>query len=205
MHTAPIPAARIRFANGRPANARGKYVLYWAQMFRRLHANHALDCAIALAAEHRKPLVVYEGLKLNYPWASARHHAFILQGMRDNAAAARRLGVSYWPFVETPGDGGRGLVRKLAAGAVCVVTDDYPAYIVPAHNRALAARCDAPVILVDGNSIVPLSLLGGAVSAAAHLRPRIHKLFAEAWAQRAAGEPEVPRAARAKLDPPFRP
>src|SRR6478736_1200693 len=117
MEANSFQTARVRPANARPFNAKGKYVLYWAQMFRRLHSNHALDHAIALAAEFKKPLVVYEGLKLDYPWASARHHAFILQGMRDNAAAARRLGVSYWPFAETPGDSGRGLVRKLAADA----------------------------------------------------------------------------------------
>ena len=196
---------RLRTVNDRPANAKGKYVLYWAQMFRRLHANHALDHALRLAAEHKKPLVVYEGLKLNYPWASARHHTFILQGMRDNATAARKLGLSYWPFVETPDTNGHGLVRRLAADAVCVVTDDYPAYIVPAHNRALAAQSDVPVVLVDGNSIVPLARLGAPVSAAAHLRPRIHKLFAEAWGHRAANEPDVPKVAKGKLDPPFAP
>ncbi|MBN9122655.1 MAG: deoxyribodipyrimidine photolyase [Planctomycetes bacterium] len=197
--------ARVRRANDRPPNPKGRYVLYWPQMFRRLHSNHALDHALALAAEHKKPLVVYEGLKLDYPWACARHHTFILQGMRDNAAAAKKLGVSYWPFVETPDDDGRSRVRKLAADAVCVVTDDYPAFIVPAHNRALAAKCDVPLILVDGNSVVPLALLGEPVAAAAHLRPRIHKLFAAAWEHRAAHEPAVPKVARGRIDPPFEP
>jgi deoxyribodipyrimidine photo-lyase len=197
--------SRVRTVSDRPLNPDGQYVLYWPQMFRRLHANHALDYALRLAAELRKPLVVYEGLKLNYPWANARHHTFILQGMRDNAVAAARLGVSYWPFVETPDDPGRGLVRKLASRACAVVSDDYPAYIVPAQNRALAARSEARLILVDGNSLVPLSLLGAPVGAAAHLRPRIHKLVAEAWRNRADPEPVVPPAARGTVDPPFSP
>ncbi|WP_315854090.1 deoxyribodipyrimidine photolyase [Gemmata palustris] len=199
-----LASARVRLANERPVNTKGEYILYWPQMFRRLHSNHALDCALRLAAEYKKPLVVYEGLKLNYPWANARHHAFILQGMRDNAVAAKKLGVAYWPFVETLGDTGRGLVKRLAANAVCVVTDDYPAYIVPAHNRALAAKSDVPVILVDGNSVVPLARLGAPVAAAAHLRPRIHKLFAEEWHHRSAPVPEVSKVAKSKLDPPFR-
>jgi deoxyribodipyrimidine photo-lyase len=201
MQTSTPRAGRVRIANDRPFNVSGRYVLYWAQMFRRLHSNHALDHAIALAAEHKKPLVIYEGLKLNYPWANARHHTFILQGMRDTARAAKRAGVSYWPFVETPGDAGRGLVRKLASQAVCVVTDDYPAYITPAQNRALAAKADVPVILVDGNSLVPLSRLGAAVGAAAHIRPRIHKAFAEEWGRRAAREPVFPKGSVA---PPFK-
>lgn len=205
MDTSHPRAARIRYANDRPFHAKGEYVLYWAQMFRRLHSSHALDHALELAAEYGKPLVVYEALKLNYPWAAARHHAFILQGMRDNAAAARRLGLAYWPFVETPADNGRGLVKKLTDDAVCVVTDDYPAFIVPAHNRALADKCHVPVILVDGNSVVPLSRLGEPVAAAAHLRPRIHKLFAEEWGRRAKAEPDVPKVAKSKLKPPFEP
>jgi deoxyribodipyrimidine photo-lyase len=195
---------RTRAANGRPPNARGKYVLYWAQMSRRLHANHGLDQALRLASHWKKPLVVYEALKLNYPWAGARHHTFILQGMRDNAAAAKKLGVSYWPFVETPDDPGTGLVRKIAADACAIVTDDYPAFITPAHNRALAAKADVPVILVEGNSVVPLGLLGPAVSAAAQLRGRIHKQFAGAWEHRAAAEPDIPKVVRKKIDPPFR-
>ncbi len=197
--------SRIRAANDRPANLAGKYVLYWPQMFRRLHSNHAFDHAVRLAIEWKKPLVVYEALKLNYPWANARHHTFILQGMRDNAAAAKKLGVSYWPFVETPDNSGRGLVRTLAADACALVTDDYPAYIVPAHNHAIAAKCDVPVVVVDGNSLVPLAKLGLAVSAAAHLRPRIHKQFAEAWRNRAIAEPELPNLVKANLAAPFTP
>lgn len=199
------PDTRVRSANFLPVNTAGKYVLLWPQMVRRLHSSHALDHALGWCAELKKPLVVYEGLKLNYPWASGRHHTFILQGMRDNAAAARRLGVAYWPFVETPENDGHGLVRKLAEDACVVVTDDYPAYIVPAHNRSLAGKLDVAFELVDGNSIIPLSQLGPAVSAAAHLRPRIHNLFAQAWGQRAAAEPDVPKVAKSKLEPPFTP
>jgi deoxyribodipyrimidine photo-lyase len=53
--------------------------------------------------------------------------------------------------------------------------------------------------------VVPLALLQPAVYAAAHLRPRIHKAFREAWAHRAAAAPEVPQAARGRVDPPFEP
>src|SRR5581483_4323717 len=86
---------RVRMANDRPVNPAGRYVVYWVQAARRLRANHALDHAIDWAKRLKKPLVVYEGLKRNYPWASARHHTFMLQGMRDNAVAAKKLGLAY--------------------------------------------------------------------------------------------------------------
>ena len=52
--------------------------------------------------------------------------------------------------------------------------------------------------------MIPLAKLGKAVAAAAHLRPRIHKLFAEAWQHRANPEPELSRPARKAVDPPFK-
>ncbi len=195
---------RIRKVNAQPTNANGQYVLYWCQMFRRLTHNHALDYAIHTARNLKKPLVVYEGLKLNYPWASPRFHHFMLEGMRDNAIAAKSMGLTYWPFVETPGDNGHGLVKSLADKASIVITDDYPAFIVPAHNRALAKSTQTAVHAVDGNSVVPLSLLGKVTSAAAHLRPRMHKLFAESWTHRAIAEPDVTGLAKGAIDAPFK-
>src|SRR5512147_2569560 len=174
--------ARLRRLNDRRIEPRGDYVLYWMQIYRRLERNHALDYALRCAGELGRPLVVYEGLRIDYPWASRRLHRFVLEGMQANAARAEELGLSYWPFVETEPGQGRGLLRRLSALAALVVTDDYPCFIVPAQAEALARKVDVPVFAVDSNSIVPLSLLGPVVSAAAHLRPRIHKSFAEAWA-----------------------
>ncbi len=199
----PVNEQRLRTVNGAPVRHDGEYVLYWCQMSRRLTHNHSLDFAIERARELKKPLVIYEGLKLNYPWACARFHAFLLEGMQYNAAVSKQMHFNYWPFVETPEQAGRGLVRKLAAKACLVVTDDYPAFIVPAQTRALAAKVDAAVVAVDSNSVVPLSLLGKRVSAAAHLRPRIHKLFPEHWPQRAYSKPSLPKSLHVEMDAPF--
>ena len=196
-------AERVRDVNGKLVNPRGQYVLYWCQMFRRLRANHALDYALRMCRELNKPLVVYEGLKLNYPWASARFHRFMLEGMRDNITEAKRLGVNYWPFVETPDRPGRGLVQTLCESACLLVTDDYPQFIVPAQTRAVANGVNIAVHAVDGNSMVPLSLLGPPTAAAAHLRPKIHKQFTDAWNHRSANEPELSGAASKRVDPPF--
>jgi deoxyribodipyrimidine photo-lyase len=190
---------RLNAARTRP----GDYVLYWIQAYRRLERNHALDYALRCAAELRKPLVVYEGLRLDYPWASQRLHRFVLEGMAANAAAAPRLGLNYWPFVETPKAPARGLLKRLAARAALVVTDDFPCFIVPGQGQALARAVDVPVLAVDGNSVVPLSLLGPPVSAASHLRPRIHKSFAEAWANRAARKPRLSASAGRRVEAPF--
>ncbi len=123
--------------------------------------------------------------------------------MAANAARAEKLGLNYWPFVETERGGGRGLLRRLSQRACLVVTDDYPCFIVPGQSAALAGKVDVPVVAVDSNSVVPLSLLGPPVSAAAHLRPRIHKALAEAWPHRSAKKPKVPDVTRKRVRAPF--
>ncbi|MEO8358497.1 MAG: deoxyribodipyrimidine photolyase [Vicinamibacteria bacterium] len=181
----------------------GDFVLYWMQMHRRFTHNHSLDYAIKCANELGKPLVVYEGLRLDYPWASARLHRFIVEGMRDNAATAAKMGFTYWPYVETEAQPARGLLARIAARAVLVVTDEFPCFIIPAQSAAFASKVECPVIAVDSNSVVPLRLLGDAPYAAAHLRPRIHKAFAEAFEHRSAARPKAPKTDASKIDPGF--
>ena len=195
--------ARLRRLNDARVAGGREYVLYWMQAHRRLGRNHALDYALKCAAELARPLVVYEGLRIDYPWASRRLHRFVLEGTAANAARAAALGLNFWPYVETARGEGRGLLRSLSGRACLVVTDDFPCFVVPPQSEALARQADVPVFAVDSNSVVPLSLLGPAVSAAAHLRPRLHKAFADAWAHRAAARPRIPDVARRRVAAPF--
>jgi deoxyribodipyrimidine photo-lyase len=197
--------ARVRPCNQHKPDAGAGYVLYWMQAYRRLNHNHALDHALRWSRQLKKPLVVYEGLRLDYPWASARHHRFMLEGMIANSLRAAKLGINYWPYVETPDQPARGLLRKLAEKACVVVTDDYPAFIVPPQIAALAAKTSTAVFAVDGNGIIPLAMYGDAVSACAHLRHRVHRLFPEAWNHRASPQPDFPKFSRTSISPPFTP
>jgi len=198
-----VDSERVRRVNRGEPEAQGEYVLYWMQIYRRLEHNQALDRALDWARQLQKPLVIYEGLKLGYPWPSRRLHRFVLEGMADNAATARKLGLNYWPFVETAQESGRGLLRRLANRACLVVTDDFPCFIIPEQTAALAAHTDTAVWAVDGNSVVPLARLGTAVVSAAQLRRRIHKAFADAWPNRATKKHQIPDAARKRATAPF--
>ena len=117
LHRVSYNLARVRRLNRASSASGGEYVLYWMQAARRLERNHALDHALACARELGRPLVVFEALRIDYPWASQRLHQFVLEGMRDNAARAAACGLDYWPFVETRIGEGRGLLRRLAARA----------------------------------------------------------------------------------------
>jgi deoxyribodipyrimidine photo-lyase len=193
---------RVRRLNQAPIHRGGDYVLLWMQGVRRLESSHALDYAARCATELGVPLVAYEGLRLDYPWSSQRISTFVLEGMRDNAVSARALPLHYWPFVERTPNEGRGLLRRIAARACLVVTDDFPCFILPEQSAALAS-IDRPLYAVDGNSIVPLAALGDPPYAANHLRRRIHKVFREAWAHRSSGRVSLEGLKTRTLEAPF--
>jgi deoxyribodipyrimidine photolyase len=73
--------------NDAEENPHGRYVLYWMTAARRTRWNFALERAAGRAHDLRRPLLVLEALRAGYPYASDRLHRFVLEGMRDNAAA----------------------------------------------------------------------------------------------------------------------
>lgn len=151
-----VPASRITPANAAPLRPGGAFVLYWMTAARRTTHSYGLDRALARARELGKPLLVLEALRIGYPWASDRLHAFVLAGMRDNAARFAAAGVAYHPYVEPTAGAGKGLLAALAADACLVVTDEYPGFFLPRMQAAAAAALPVLVERVDGNGLLPL-------------------------------------------------
>lgn len=173
----PIPhaALRVTAVNDAPIAARGDYVLYWMIAARRAAWSFALDHAIARATELERPLLVFEPLRAGYRWASDRHHAFVLQGMADNARAFAAARVTYMPYVEpSPGDD-KGLLAALARRACLVVTDEQPGFFLPRMIAAAAKALPVLVEQVDGNGILPLRAHPAAFSTAIAYRRHFQK------------------------------
>ena len=166
----------IQLNDGR-VNADARYVLYWMQMYKRVDNNHALIYAIRRANELKLPLVVYEGLKYYYPWASDRIHTFILEGVEEKRKAFEKLGIRYIFYLQKDADSPKQTVAKLAKDAALIVTDDFPCFIIPEHNRRIAIRADIPVYAVDSNGIIPMSKFDKEEYAAYTIRPKINKLL----------------------------
>ncbi len=171
----PAPTSRMRIARDRPVNPGGDFVLYWMVAQRRTRWNFGLQHAVHLAAALRKPLVVLEALRLDYRWASARLHRFVLDGMADNAARLAAAGVTHHAYVEPEKGAGAGLLAALADRAAVVVTDDWPSFFVPAMVAAGAARCPVQMIAVDSNGILPLSATDRAYTTAHSFRRHLQK------------------------------
>ena len=177
-------AGRVTQLNDAHENTKGRYVLYWMQMFKRASHNYALNFAIEMANERRLPLVVYEGLKFYYPWACDRFHTFILEGVAEKQAEFAERGIRYVFYLQRDARDPKHMVARLAREARLLVTDDYPCFIIPEHNARIA-KVNLPVYAVDANGMVPLSALPKEEYAAYTIRPKIHRLL-----------PDLPRVIR---------
>lgn len=166
---------RVIQLNDARINSHSRYVLYWMQMYKRTTYNHALTFAIRKANELKLPLVVYEGLKYYYPWASDRLHTFILEGVEEKRREFERGGIRYIFYLQKDDAAPKQTVAQLARDAACVVTDDYPCFIIPEHNRRIAERVDIPVFAVDSNGILPMSAFEKEEYAAYTIRPKIQR------------------------------
>ena len=166
-----VPAIRITATVDVPLRTGGDYVLYWMTANRRPSWNFALDRAIEVATALGKPLVVFEPLRAGHRWACDRFHAFVAQGMADNAAAFAEANVAYHPWLEpVPGDG-HGLLQAFAERACAVVGDDWPCFFLPKMRAAAADMLRAQGTrfeVVDSNGLLPIKAAGDQVFGTAH-------------------------------------
>jgi deoxyribodipyrimidine photo-lyase len=151
-----VPKIRIRPGNTLPCRHDGAFVLYWMIAFRRTTWNFALDRAVEWAEKLRKPLVILEALRCDYPWASDRMHRFMLDGMAENAAWLGKTGVYYYPYVEREPKAGKGLLAALAAHTCVVVTDEFPCFFLPRMVTSAARQVPVLMEVVDSNGLLPL-------------------------------------------------
>ncbi|MEP7213007.1 MAG: deoxyribodipyrimidine photo-lyase [Acidobacteriota bacterium] len=170
---------RVIQLNDADPNPDARYILYWMQMFKRVGNNHALTFAIRKANDFKLPLVVYEGLKYYYPWASDRIHTFILEGVEEKREAFERLGIRYVFYLQKDKHSLKRTVAKIAKDAALIVTDDFPCFIIPGHNKTIAAKATVPVFAVDSNGVIPISKFEKEEYAAYTIRPKIKRLLPE--------------------------
>jgi deoxyribodipyrimidine photo-lyase len=169
----------------------GEFVLYWMQTTHRAHDNFALNFAIEQANGLDLPVVVYHGLRHDYPWASDRFHSWILESVVDLYADFAAKGIQYafwlsrergaftrWPAgaardEPTPGRGDHRptALLQLADRAALVVTDYYPTFIVPRQTLGLRRKTGTPVLAVESCTVVPMRSVEKAHSTARGIRP----------------------------------
>jgi len=149
------------------------------QMNRRVESNHALAHAAEIANANKLPLLIYEALTCDYPFANDRLHTFVLEGVPDNAAAAKKIHAGYFFYLRRTREDSNDMLYRLAANAHSVVTDDYPVFIAARHNARVPGKIGIPYIAVDSSCIVPMSRHEKRNYAAYAIRPKIRRELKE--------------------------
>ena len=196
-------AERVRPIGGKPLGSGGKFVLYWMRTAIRVDENQALSVAIELANQLKLPLLVYQGLSERYPYASDRHHTFVLQGARDVQQTFADRNIPYVLHVDRNENRGPHL-KTLANQAVLVVTEDMPTEPIRRWTNHLSRSIGCRLLAVDTACVVPMQLVGKSYERAYAFRNATKKLYAE----RIENPPEEfkpPSVTTASIDLPFKP
>jgi deoxyribodipyrimidine photo-lyase len=148
-------------------------------MYHRAEQNWALTTAVQAANRLGLPLVAYHGLGCTYPHANDRIHRFILEGVAELKERFARRGILYHFYLRRRASDPNDLLYRLSRRAALVVTDDFPAFFIPAQTARVAGNLDVAMWAVDGDGIVPLAAIPGEQYGAYTLRPKIRRLLTE--------------------------
>jgi len=169
-----MPTERLRVLNSRETKS-GDYVLYWMQAAQRAEANPALQHAVRLANEQRRPCLAFFGLTERFPEANARHLAFMLEGLRETQLALADRGVRLVVRRVQPD---RGVV-ELGRAASLVVTDRGYLRVQKSWREKAASALACPLIQVETETVVPVETASPKEEySAATFRPKIRKILA---------------------------
>ena len=164
---------RLNDAPERSAGDRdGGYVLYWMQQAQRVRSNHALEHAIERANALGLPVIVGFGLMDDYPEATRRHYAFMLEGLAEVAADLEARGIRFVMRRGAPDQVAIGLAER----AALVVCDRGYLRHQMRWREAVAEAAGCRVEQVESDVVVPIEVASDkAEHAARTIRPKIER------------------------------
>ncbi|WP_076068164.1 deoxyribodipyrimidine photo-lyase [Sphingomonas montana] len=177
-------APRVRSMNGQDVRPEGRYVLCWLQQALRARDNPVIDAALQLGNALGLPVLVYHGLREDYPHASDRLHRFILHASRDLARECRQRGLACVQHVDRAAMREKGLVYRLAADSAAVLVEDQPTFVARWQAERVAGRIDRAMLAVNAACLVPPAVLGDGIGSTSAFRRR-HEPLRAAWAEAA--------------------
>ena len=167
---------RVTVRREGPPNPDGTCVVCWMQRSQRPVDNPALDLAVDLGNELKKPVVVFFAPVPFYPHANLRHFHFLMQGIPDivEGLNKRNIGFVLRSYPE------HKLVHFCEeVRPAIVVGDENPLREPYRWRECAAAQLRVPLWTVDADVIVPSKLLKKAQYAAHTIRPRLNATLKE--------------------------
>jgi deoxyribodipyrimidine photo-lyase len=151
-------------------------VIYWMSRDQRVNDNWALLYAQEVALGLRQPLAVVFCLVPDYLGASDRHYRFMLAGMKETAAALKKLNIPFFLFRGTAQETLAPFIRECHAGAV--ITDFNPLRPNRKWKEDLLNVCPVRIAEVDAHNIVPCRVVSSKQEFGAYtIRPKISRLL----------------------------
>ena len=173
-------APRVRALNDRPIDPDGRFVLCWLQQALRARDNPVIDAAVRLGNALGLSVLVYHGVREDYPYASDRLHHFILGASRDLGIGCAERGLACVQHVDRDGHREKGLVHRLGAQAAAIVLEDQPTFVARWQSERVAARAAVAVIAVNAACLVPPTVLGDGIGGRSGFLRR-HEPARAAW------------------------
>jgi deoxyribodipyrimidine photo-lyase len=145
--------------NNNPLRESARFVLVWLQQTIRGHDHPAIDAGVTIANQLGLPVLVYHGIRADYPHASDRLHRFLLGASREMARQLAKRGIRSAHYLDRPGHHEKGLVYRMAANAALVVVDQHVTFVGRAQSESFAQKANIGVIATDATRLVPFKAL----------------------------------------------
>jgi deoxyribodipyrimidine photo-lyase len=165
---------RITVRRAGAPDPEGECVVYWMQRAQRATDNPALDVAIRVGNELKKPVVVFLAPVPFSPHANLRHSHFLAEGVLDIAEGLLASGAG---FVLRPYPDHSLLKFCEEVRPAMVIGDENPMREPERWRVKVASMIRVPLWTVDADTVVPTKLLLKEQFAARTIRPRIHALL----------------------------
>lgn len=170
-----IHPARIHQLNDKPAR-NGGFVLYWMQQSQRAEWNHALEYAVERANALNLPVAVVFGLMDNYPEATERHYAFMLEGLSETFQTLEKRGIGAFIGRGNPAD----VALKAGRDAALIVCDMGYLRHQAEWRAKVAEQAGCEVVEIESDVIVPVEIASDhAEYMARTIRPKLLKRLDE--------------------------
>lgn len=183
---------RSKALNANQVYDSAKYVLVWLQQTLRGEDHPSIDAGVEIANKLGLPVLVYHGLREDYPHASDRLHGFILGASQEMARTLLKRNIACVQHVVRPSREIRGLVYQLANAAACVVTDQHATFVGNWQANRFAKKTKRAVLAVDATRLVPYALLPSGLGATKAFRAAQGSLRDQCFAARQQVIPEQP-------------
>ncbi len=165
---------RIKNLNGKQINTSGKFVVYVMEASQRVWFNHALEFAISLANEIRKPLLVIFNLTDKYKFSNLRYYTFMIEGLVKLKPLFDERGIK---FIIKSSDYTTGTI-EISQKASAIVTDKNYLAFQRYWRKKVSEQINIPLFEVETDVIIPVELVSKKKEHyAMSIRPKIMNLL----------------------------